>query len=80
LLQQELGVARPVRTVGAYLPRWGYTAQRPRRHAQPHDPEDIRHGLADTDPARAQRAAHEEAESHGCDETGVGADEHPAGG
>jgi len=29
LIRQEYGIHMPVRTVGAYLRRWGYTAQRP---------------------------------------------------
>jgi transposase len=78
LIQQELGIAMPVRTVGAYLHRWGYTAKRPRRHARKQDPEDIRHWLKETYPAIEQRAVQHEAEIHWCDETGVGADEHPA--
>jgi transposase len=78
LIQQELGIAMPVRTVGAYLQRWGYTAKRPRRHAKKQDPEEIRHWLEETYPALEQRAALQDAEIHWCDETGVGADEHPA--
>ncbi|MDB5312618.1 MAG: hypothetical protein JWO38_6820, partial [Gemmataceae bacterium] len=41
LIQKELGIAMPVRTVGSYLRRWGYTAKRPRRHAKKQDPEEI---------------------------------------
>ena len=78
LIHQELGITMAVRTVGAYLQRWGYTAKRPRRHAKPQDPEEIRHWLEETYPAIEQRAAQQEAEIHWCDETGVGADEHPA--
>jgi Winged helix-turn helix len=32
----------PVRTVGEYLQRWGYTAKVPRRHARGQDPEEVR--------------------------------------
>src|SRR5204863_426055 len=28
LIRKELGIAMPVRTVGSYLHRWGYTAKR----------------------------------------------------
>ena len=31
LIRQESGLTLPVRTVGEYLRRWGYTAKRPRR-------------------------------------------------
>jgi transposase len=78
LIHQELGIVMPVRTVGAYLQRWGYTAKRPRRHAQKQDPEEIRHWLEETYPAIEKRAEGEDAEIHWCDEIGVRADEHPA--
>src|SRR5829696_1756995 len=78
LIQKELGIAMPVRTVGSYLHRWGYTAKRPRRHARKQDPEEIRRWLEETYPAIEQRAEEEDATIHWCDETGVGADEHPA--
>jgi transposase len=78
LIAKEVGVAMPVRTVGLYLHRWGYTAKRPRRRARKQDPEEIRQWLEETYPAIDRRAAAEEAEIHWCDETGAGADEHPA--
>ena len=68
----------PVRTVGSYLRRWGHTAKRPRRHAEPQDPAEIREWLEETCPAIEKRAEEEDAAVHWCDETGVGADEHPA--
>jgi transposase len=80
LIHQELGIAMPVRTVGLYLQRWGYTAKRPRRRARKQDPEEIRRWLEETYPAIERRAEEEGAEIHWCDETGVGADEHPARG
>ena len=40
-----------VRTVGAYLERWGYTAKVPRRHAKDQDPKEVRHWLEVTYPA-----------------------------
>jgi hypothetical protein len=46
LIPNELGIVMPVRTVGLYLQRWGYTAKRPRRHARKQDPEEIRRWLA----------------------------------
>jgi len=80
LIRNELGIVMPVRTVGSYLHRWGYTAKRPRRHARKQDPEEIRHWLTDTYPAIERRAEKEGAEIHWCDETGVRADHHPARG
>jgi transposase len=77
LISNELGVAMPVRTVGLYLHRWGYTAKRPRRRARKQDPEEIRQWLEETYPAIERRAEAEGAEIHWCDETGVRADETP---
>ena len=77
LLHQEYGITMPVRTVGAYLKRWGYTAKRPRRHSQDQVPEEVRQWLEETYPAIEARAAAEDAEIHWCDEMGMAADEHP---
>ena len=77
LIRQELGIALPVRTVGEYLRRWGYTAKRPRRHARQQDPEEVRQWLEETYPAIEKRAAEQGAAIYWCDETGVAADEHP---
>jgi transposase len=80
LIHRELGIAMPVRTVGLYLRRWGYTAKRPRRRARKQDPEEIRRWLEETYPAIERRAEAEGAEIHWCDETGARADETPARG
>jgi hypothetical protein len=76
LIVQELGIHMPIRTVGKYLKRWGYTAQRPRRHAKDEDPEEVRAWLAETYPRLEARASKEGADIFGGDETGVAADEH----
>jgi transposase len=77
LIRQELGIRMPVRTVGEYLRRWGYTAKRPRRRARKQDPEEVRRWLEETYPAIEGRAQEGGAEIPWCDETGVAADEHP---
>jgi transposase len=48
LIRHEYGLDLPVRTVGAYLRRWGYTVKRPRRHAKDQDPEEVREWLEKT--------------------------------
>jgi transposase len=48
LIGKEFTIDLAVRTVGAYLKRWGYTAKKPRRHARKQDPE--------AGPARTLRA------------------------
>ena len=77
LIRKEYGIDMPVRTVGEYLERWGYTAKVPRRHAKDQDPEEVRHWLEVTYPAIEARAAREDAEIHWCDETGAAADQQP---
>jgi transposase len=77
LIHKEYGIDMPVRTVGEYLKRWGYTAKVPRRHAKAQDAEEVRHWLEETYPAIEERAAREDAEIHWCDETGAVADKQP---
>jgi transposase len=77
LIHQAYGLDMPVRTVGEYLKRWGYTAKVPRRHARDQDPAEVRTWLKVTYPAIEGRAAREDAEIHWCDETGATADEQP---
>jgi transposase len=77
LIRKEYGISMPVRTVGQYLKRWGYTAKRPRRHANDQDPEEVRQWLEETYPDIERQAREEDAEIHWCDEVGVAADEHP---
>jgi transposase len=77
LIRHEYAIEMPVRTVGEYLKRWGYTAKAPRRHAKDQDPDEVDRWLEGTYPAIAARAALEDAEIHRCDETGAAADEPP---
>jgi transposase len=80
LIRRPFGIDLAVRTVGAYLRRWGYTCKKPRRHARRQDPEEVRVWLEETYPAIARRAADEGAAIYWCDERGVAADAHPARG
>src|SRR6185312_11396001 len=75
LIRAECGITMPVRTVGEYLKRWGYTAKVPRRHAKDQDPDEVDEWLNETYPAIEGRAARAGAEIHWCDETGARADE-----
>src|SRR3954471_23174937 len=77
LIRKEYAIDMPVRTVGEYLKRWGYTAKAPRRHAKDQDPEEVDEWLNETYPAIEGRAAREGAEIPWCDETGARADEPP---
>jgi transposase len=77
LIKKEYGIDMPVRTVGEYLKRWGYTAKRPQRHSTNQDPEEVKQWLEEEFPALEERARQEDAEIHFADEAGVAADEHP---
>jgi transposase len=77
LIGAECGIDLPVRTVGAYLKRWGSTAKVPRRHAQDQDPEEVSEWLDETYRAIERWAGREDAEIHWCDQTGAAADEQP---
>src|SRR5258708_39782226 len=41
LVRQLFRIEMPVRTVGEYLKRWGYTPKKPQRHARGQDPEAV---------------------------------------
>jgi len=76
LIRRQYDLVMPVRTVGEYLRRWGYTPKRPQRHAREQDPEEVRQWLEETYPILRARAKSEGAEIHWCDETGVSANEY----
>lgn len=77
LIQKECGIAMPLRTVGEYLRRWGYTAKRPTRRARQQDPEEVREWLEEQYPLIAAQAAREGATVLWCDEMGVAANDYP---
>ena len=71
LIEKQTGQSIPIRTVGEYLSRWGYTPQKPVRKAYKQDPEEVEKWLEETYPQIEKRAAEEDAEIHWGDETGV---------
>jgi len=71
LIQQQLGIRLPIRTVGEYLRRWGFTPQKPVRKAYKQDPKAVAEWLERTYPEIERRAAKEGGEIHWGDETGV---------
>lgn len=62
----------PIRTVGDYLRRWGYTPKRPSRRSRRQDPAEVQTWLRQTYPAIAARADPEGAEIHWCGKPGSG--------
>jgi transposase len=71
LIRKQVGIRLPIRTVGEYLRRWGYTPQKPVRKAYKQDPKAVAEWLEKTYPAIEKRAAKEGGEIHWGDETGV---------
>jgi transposase len=71
LIEQEFGLKLPIRTVGEYLKRWGYTPQRPIKRAYEQRPEAVKAWLDDQYPEIAKQAKAQGAEIHWIDETAV---------
>jgi transposase len=71
LIKQIWEIDMPVRTVGEYLKRWGFTPQKPLRKAYKQNPKAVQKWLNEEYPAIADRAVKELAEIHWGDETGL---------
>ena len=71
LIKNLYSVEMPVRTVGEYLKRWGFTPQKPLRRAYKQNPKAINKWLDREYPTIAERAIKERAEIHWGDETGL---------
>jgi transposase len=80
LIRKEYGIEMPVRTVGEYLKRWGYTPKKPRRKARYQVAAEVQEWLEKTYPAIEERAQQENGEVLWCDEKGVGANDFPGRG
>lgn len=74
LIKMRLGIDMPIRTVGEYLMRWGFTPQKPLKQAYEQRPAEVSKWLDEEYPKIAQRAKKEGAEIHWGDETGVRGD------
>ena len=71
LIEQEFGITLPVRSVGKYLTRWGFTPQKPIKRAYEQSPAAVQAWLEGQYPAIEQRAKAEGAEIHWGDETAL---------
>ena len=71
LLEQRYGLKLPVRTMGEYLKRWGFTPQKPLRKAYEQQPKAVQEWLTSSYPAIAAAAKAEGAEIFWGDQTGV---------
>jgi transposase len=74
LIKRQWAIQMPIRTVGEYLKRWGFTPQKPLRRAYEQSPTAVKKWLDKQYPAIAQRAKAEKGEIHWGDETGLSTD------
>lgn len=75
LIEQRFGIRLPVRTMGLYLARWGFTPQKPIKKAYEQSPAAVRKWLETDYPAIAAKAKAEGAEIHWGDESGLRSDD-----
>ena len=71
LIEQRFGIRLPVRTMGLYLARWGFTPQKPMKKAYEQSPAAVKKWLDEDYPVIAARAKAEGAEVHWGDESGL---------
>ena len=71
LILLKFGIHMPIRTVGHYLSRWGYTPQRPIRKAYEQRPAEVERWMQESYPTIKAKAKSENAEIYWGDETGV---------
>ena len=70
LIHDQYSIDMPIRTVGEYLSRWGFTPQKPIKKSYEQQPKAVQKWLDDEYPAIKQAASEEGAEIHWGDETG----------
>ena len=71
LIHQKYGIDMPIRTVGEYLKRWGFTVQCPAKQEMNQKPEQVEAWLKEQYPAIHAEAKAENAEIFWGDETAV---------
>ncbi|KKL21878.1 hypothetical protein LCGC14_2441050 [marine sediment metagenome] len=74
LIKQEFGLLMPIRTVGEYLKRWGFTPQKPLRRAYEQSPVAVNGWLEQEYPKIVKEAKEQGGEIHWADETGLRSD------
>ena len=74
LIKQLWAMRMPIRTVGEYLKRWGFTPQKPARRAWEQNPEEVQQWLETDYPTIRQRAKLEQAQIFWGDEMGLRSD------
>lgn len=70
-IHQRYRINLPIRTMGDYLKRWGFTPQKPVKRAYEQDPKKLAQWIETDYPEIAAHAKQEKAEIHWGDETGI---------
>ena len=71
LIERQWSIRMPIRTIGEYLKRWGFTPQKPLKKAYEQNPNAVKKWLDEQYPAIVRRAKADDAEIHWGDETGL---------
>jgi transposase len=71
LIKDRFKFEMPIRTVGEYLKRWGFTPQKPVKRAYEQRPKEVQRWLETEYPVIQAKAKEEKAEIHWGDETGI---------
>ena len=71
LIRREFGIDMPIRTVGEYLSRWGYTPQRPVKFAYERNTREVKRWLEIEYPRIKRRAKQAKGEIYWGDETSI---------
>lgn len=75
LIERQFGLYMPIRTVGEYLKRWGFTPQKPVRRAYQQQPQAVKKWLDEEYPKIQRRAKKEHATIYWGDETGLSSED-----
>ncbi len=75
LIERQCGVRLAARTIGTYLARWGFTAQKPLRRAYEQSPKAVRRWLRQDYPAIVVQARGQKGTIFWEDETGLRSDD-----
>ena len=71
IIKKLYRIDMPIRTIGEYLKRWGFTPQKPLKRAYEQNPEAVKQWVEEEYPKITEKAKKEDAEIHWGDETGL---------
>jgi transposase len=75
LVENQFVLRLPIRTIGEYLKRWGFTPQKPLRRAYEQRPKAVREWLDQNYPTIQKRVKKEKGEIYWGDETGLSSED-----